>query len=134
MEENKLGASQVRLTSFGSDGLWDMLGRAIPNVEARLERLLLWWLGSLPHILLAELYNWPRRTIEVRKSGVMKLGARMGSLADIPFAHRHSYKHACILHMQQSRLAYRSLGLLDVQLIFEAFENGAKWALRNSCK
>jgi hypothetical protein len=67
MAERDSESSPVRLTSFGADGLWDMLGRVIPNAEARLERLLLWWLGSLPHIFLAELYSWPLRTIEVRK-------------------------------------------------------------------
>lgn len=133
MKENGLGASQIRLESFGSDAPWDTLNRVVPNAELRIANLLSLWLGSLPQILLAELYNWPRRTVDVRKSGVMKLGARMGSLLEVPCARRRSYKHACMLHMQQSQLVYRSLRLLDVQLIFEAFESGAKWGLRNSC-
>lgn len=55
-------------------------------------------------------------------------------LESCSFALNRNFALACNDHIQQQRVQYRWVGLLDSELLGLAFQKGAEWQFRNQSK
>jgi len=109
--------------------------RPISKFWYRLCAPLRWWSCSTLRIVVEEFYKFPLRISAILKTPRLRDGvpiplSPLGSCLE-NFPEENDWLLACTAGMQQLRKQHPWIATLEVQMCFQAFQQGAAWSLRN---